>query len=45
MNPVRLIYDKYENDLGIYYEEIPDTIQDKKTLKIEILKLLPKKNR
>ena len=43
MNPIKLIYDKYENDLGIYYEEIPETINDKQILKNEILKLLPNK--
>lgn len=43
MNPIKLIYDRYENDLGIYYEEIPDTIKDNETLKNEILKLLPNK--
>ena len=41
MKPIKLVYDKYENDLGFYHENIDSTIEDRETLKGEILKLLP----
>jgi RNase adaptor protein for sRNA GlmZ degradation len=38
MKPIKLIYDKYENDLGLYYENMPDSENELITM---ILNLLP----
>ena len=39
MKPIKLIYDKYENDLGLYYYNMPYSENE---LITEILKLLPR---
>ena len=38
MKPIKLIYNKYENDLGLYYDDMPESENE---LKTEILNLLP----
>ena len=38
MKPIKLIYDKYENDLGLYYENMPESENELITM---ILNLLP----